>query len=308
MTRRLVLHRDEPGYPPRLRAQRGAPRDLWVEGDPVALCARTAVAIVGTRRLSPYGERVARELAWEVASAGAVVVSGLAQGIDSAAHRGALAAGGLTVAVLGEGLDAFWSTAAGTRRPLAERIVTTGTLVSEFAPRCAARTWTFVRRNATIAALSDAVVVVEAGYRSGALITAAEAAGAHRPLYAVPGPIGAPTSRGTNALIASGVARALWGAEDLVRALGLTDTRRAVAPADPLGGEILYVLAAGALDPDALARRIGRSPEEIGGPLAALVMRGAVRSTGDGRFERESQPSGIRYLSGSAPSGAWCPT
>ncbi len=286
MTRRLVIHRDDPGYPPRLREQRRRPESLWVEGDPLALCARVVVAIVGTRRLSSYGERVARELASEAASAGAVVVSGLAQGVDSAAHRGALAAGGLTVAVLGEGLGAFWSTTSGTRRAIAERILATGTLVSQFAPRFAARRWTFVERNATIAALSDAVVVVEAGDRSGALITASDAAAAHRPLYAVPGPIGAPTSRGTNALIASGMARALWGPEDLLRALGLPGAKRAVLPPDPLGREVVEALAAGALDPDALARRIGRPLEEIGGPLALLVMQGAVRSSGDGRFER----------------------
>ncbi len=286
MTRRQIIHRDDPGYPGRLRAQRRRPETLWVEGDPVALCARTSVAIVGTRRVSSYGERVAREFASEAASAGAVVVSGLAQGIDSAAHRGALEAQGLTVAVLGEGLDAFWSTASGTRRAIAERILATGTLISEFGPRSAARKWTFVRRNATIAALADAVVVVEAGDRSGALITAAEAAAASRPLYAVPGPIGVATSRGTNALIAGGAARALWGPADLLRALGLDKSERGVARADSLTAGILDALAAGALDPDALARRVGRSPEAIAAPLALLVMRGTLRSTGDGRFER----------------------
>ncbi len=286
MTRRQLIHRDDPGYPPRLLAQRRCPVMLWVEGDPVALCARNSVAIVGTRRPSPYGERVAREFASEAAAAGAVVVSGLAQGIDSAAHRGALQVQGMTVAVLGEGLDAFWSAASGSRRAVAERIVATGTLVTEFGPRSAARSWTFVRRNATIAALADAVVVVEAGDRSGALITAAEAAAARRPLYAVPGPIGAATSRGTNALIASGAARALWGPMDVVRALGLDDAKRSVAHADPLAAEILDALADGALDPDALARRVGRTPEAIAAPLALLVIRGALRSTGDGRFER----------------------
>ena len=286
MTGRQTIHRDDPGYPPRLRAQRHCPEKLWVEGDPAALCARTAVAIVGTRRLSPYGERVARELAAQAALAGAVIVSGLAQGTDSAAHRGALEVQGLTVAVLGEGLDAFWSSASGPRRAIAERIVATGTLVSEFAPRHAARAWTFVRRNATIAALADAVVVVEAGDRSGALITAAEAAAAHRSLYAVPGPIGASTSRGTNALIASGAAQPLWAAEDLVRALGHPQMARRSAEADPLAAEILDALSSGALDPDALARRVGRPQDAIATPLALLVMRGAARSTGDGRFER----------------------
>src|SRR5213594_3816520 len=158
-------------YPARLRALEHPPDPLWIDGDTAALAAR-AVAIVGTRRMTTYGERVARELAGACASEGVVVVSGLAQGIDSAAHRGALDGGGRTVAVLGEGIVFFLATVRGRRRPLVPRIRANGALVSQYAPSFCAQPWMFVRRNATIAALAEAVVVVEAGEESGALITA----------------------------------------------------------------------------------------------------------------------------------------
>ncbi|TMC04189.1 MAG: hypothetical protein E6J35_05900 [Chloroflexi bacterium] len=136
-------------YPARLRALEHPPDPLWIDGDTAALAAR-AVAIVGTRRMTTYGERVARELAGACASEGVVVVSGLAQGIDSAAHRGALDGGGRTVAVLGEGIVLFLATVRGRRRPLVPRIRANGALVSQYAPSFCAQPWMFARRNATI--------------------------------------------------------------------------------------------------------------------------------------------------------------
>src|SRR5688572_20366625 len=204
--------------------------------------------------MTAYGERVSRDLAAACARAGVVVVSGFAQGIDAAAHRGALDAGGRTVAVLGEGIALFLATVRGRRRPLVPRVRANGALVSQYAPNFCAQPWTFAKRNATIAALAEAVVVIEAGEGSGALITAADARRLGRPLFAVPGPIGSVASLGTNALIASGEARALVSATALLQAIG----RPALAAmAEPSDG-VLEALASGPLDFDSLARRAGR--------------------------------------------------
>ncbi len=259
-----VLALTDPRYPPRLLDLARPPDPVWYEGD-ATLLSRECVAIVGTRRMTPYGERVARELAIACAEAGIVVVSGLAQGIDSAAHAAALDARGETVAVLGEGLASF--DPHGRRRRLTVRIREHGCLVSEYPPLVPAQGWMFARRNATIAALARAVVVVEAPHGSGALITAAEAQALGRELFAVPGPLGAVASEGTNALIASGTARALVGPGTL----GLHAT---TADADPL----LDRLAAGPLSPDALGGDAAR--------LAELLISGRVVSLPDGRLSR----------------------
>ena len=174
-------------YPRRLLDLRGPPDPLWLDGDPALLAAR-AVSIVGTRRMTPYGARVARELAAACAETGIVVVSGLAQGVDSAAHQGALDARGITVAVLGAGIASYLEDARGRRRRLAHAIRTSGALVSEFPPEAPPRKWTFAQRDTTIAALGELTVVVEAPIGSGALITAGEARRLGRPVYAVPDP------------------------------------------------------------------------------------------------------------------------
>ncbi len=266
-------------YPMRLRELERPPDPLWIEGDAAALGAQ-AVAIVGTRRMTTYGERVAREIAAACAAAGVVVVSGLAQGIDSAAHRGALDAGGRTVAVLGEGITLFLATVRGRRRQLVPRIRANGALVSEYAPSFCARPWMFVRRNTTIAALALAVVVVEAGQESGALITAERARQLGRPLFAVPGPLGSAASVGTNALIASGSARALLSAQTVLEMLGLAASTALPPRADP----ILEALSAGALDADALRRRVRISEGELAERLLRLTLAGLVTKTPDGRY------------------------
>jgi len=268
-------------YPPRVLALEHPPDPLWIDGDPAALATR-AVAIVGTRRMTAYGERVARELASACASAGVVVVSGFAQGVDSAAHRGALDAGGRTVAVLGEGIALFVATVRGRRRPLVPRVRASGALISQYAPNFCAQPWTFVRRNATIAALAEAVVVIEAGERSGALITAQDARRLGRPLFAIPGPIDSSASVGTNALIASGQARALVGADALLEGLGPFVRAAIGPPADA----VLEALAAGPLDFDALARRAGRGRAATETALATHLLDGSVVMTRDGMYRR----------------------
>jgi DNA processing protein len=274
----------DPRYPGRLLDLRSPPDPLWVEGDHAALSAR-AVSIVGTRRMTPYGARVARELAMALAEAGVVVVSGLAQGIDSAAHEGALAAGGETIAVLGAGIASHLDEVGGRRRRLAHAIRGHGALVSEFPPQAPAQRWTFAQRDSTIAALGLATVVVEAPAGSGALITATEARRLRRPLYAVPGPIGVAACAGTNELIAVGAARALTGAPMLLAALGLRAAERAEDDPDD-EARVLDALAASPSDPDALARRLGLSTTALAAIVARLVIRGRIGTAADGRLAR----------------------
>jgi DNA processing protein len=271
-------------YPSRLLDLRSAPDPLWLDGDITAVSAR-AVSIVGTRRMTPYGARVARELAGACAQAGIVVVSGLAQGVDSSAHEGALDANGRTVAVLGCGIASYLADARGRRRRLAHAIRAGGALVSEFPPDAPPQKWTFAQRDATIAALGEITVVVEAPVGSGALITADEARRLGRPVYAVPGPIGVAASAGANALIASGAAKALTGADMLRAIVGFTTPLR-TENVDELDARILDALASAPAGPDALARTVGMNPGALSSRLARLVVRGAVVTGPDGRFVR----------------------
>lgn len=278
----ISLRPSDTGYPHRLRDLGKPPDPLWVRGelpDP----SLPTVGIVGTRRLTPYGARVARELATVVASAGAVVVSGLAQGIDSTAHAAAIAAGAPTVAVLGEGLLVFEHAGPLRRRALAKAIYERGAIVSEFALDVRATSWTFPKRNATIAALSDVVIVVEAPHRSGALITAERADELRRPVYAVPGLLGEPTWAGSNELIATGRARLLADPARVLTFLGFGSPARSDgARMDPL----LDLLAAGAADIDTIATGLRIPASKVPAAIARHLVAGTIVPTGDGRFAR----------------------
>jgi len=274
----------DPRYPRRLLDLRSPPDPLWVDGDPDVFAGR-AVSIVGTRRMTPYGARVARELASACCAAGIVVVSGLAQGVDSAAHAGALDAHGRTVAVLGAGIALYLADARGRRRRLAHAILASGALISEFPPDAPPQIWTFAQRDTTIAALGELTVVVEAPIGSGALITADEARKLRRPLYAVPGPIGAAASAGANALIASDRAKALTGAAMLLEALG-APASVATLDVDDLATRVLDALAAAPADPDTLARRLGMSSPAFSTLVARLLIRGHIVTAADGRLTR----------------------
>ena len=280
----IALGPADPRYPRGLLDLRAAPDPFTVDGD-VRVLAQRAISIVGTRRMTPYGARVARELATALAEAGVVVVSGLAQGIDSAAHEGALAAGGETIAVLGAGIASYLEEVRGRRRRLAHAIRRHGALVSEFPPDAPPQRWTFAQRDSTIAALGEATVVVEAPLDSGALITAAEARQLRRPLYAVPGPIGAAACAGTNELIAVGAARALTGAPMLLAALGLRAATRVDDDPDD-DARVLDALAASPSDADALARQLGLSTTALAVIVARLVIRGRIGTAPDGRLAR----------------------
>jgi DNA processing protein len=243
------------------------------------------VGIVGTRRVTPQGVWAAREVATALAGSGAVVVSGLAQGIDSAAHEAALRVEGLTVAVIGEGLRAFEQFVPLRRRPLADRIRREGAIVSEWALDRAAHDWMYPRRNATIAALSDVLVVIEAPVGSGALITADRAREIGLPVYAVPGPFGAATWAGSNALIKTGAARMLVDAAEVADALGLTVAPVGLTPSGA-GARLLEVLATGAADADTIAAALDIDPSAVPSVIAEQLLLGTVVATGDGRFAR----------------------
>jgi DNA processing protein len=192
---------------------------LYTRGDHVQEALRApTVAVVGARACSGYGAQVARTLARDLAAAGVTVVSGLARGIDGEAHRGALDANGRTVAVFGCGIDRDYPAA---HADLARRIAETGGIVSEYEPGTEPAPWRFPARNRIIAALADAVVIVEARNRSGALITVDLAMEIGRPIYAVPGEITSALSEGTNDLLRHGWATALTSALDVLEALGI---------------------------------------------------------------------------------------
>jgi DNA processing protein len=222
-----MLARSDARFPPRLKAIFDPPRSLYLRGSgEPELLARRAVGVVGARSCSPYGAQVARMLGRELAAAGLVIVSGLARGVDGEAHRGALESGGPTVGVLGCGIDRDYPAA---NASLSRRMEDGGLVVSEYEAGVEPAPWRFPARNRIIAGLCEAVVVVEARERSGALITADFALEEGREVFAVPGEITSALSVGSNALLRLG-ATPLTGAGDVLEALGI---ERAEAIADP---------------------------------------------------------------------------
>lgn len=222
-------------------------------GDPAAL-GPPVVAIVGTRDATPYGERIARELAAALARAGACIISGLARGVDACAHRAALDSGGRTAAVLGTGVDVPYPVG---HRALHARIAGHGLLLSERPPGSRAIRGCFPRRNRLIAALARLTIVVEAGHTSGALNTARHALELGRDVAAVPGPIDSPTSAGANLLLRDG-AHLIASPDDALTLAGL-DRAPAAAPAALEGDEhtVWRALGRGALHLDELVAATG---------------------------------------------------
>jgi DNA processing protein len=262
-------------YPPLLAQIPDPPGRLWIRGDAdLGILARPAVAIVGARACSGYGRSVARLLATEVASAAVVVVSGLARGIDGEAHRGALAASGVTIAVLGCGVDRDYPAA---HAELGRQIVAGGGLVvSEYEPGVEPAPWRFPARNRIIAGLARATVVVEARERSGALITADFALEDGREVLAVPGEITSALSAGTNGLLRQGATPAT-SAGDVLEAAGVVPERgKTPVPGDPAAAGVLAALAGGAGTPDEIARASGLGAGELAAALAMLELAGAV--------------------------------
>lgn len=269
-------------YPSRLEALSDPALLLFVRGDVSALAA-PAVAIVGARAATAYGLDVARRFASELAQAGCVVVSGLAWGIDAAAHRAALEAGGRSVAVQACGIDRVYPA---PHRRLAEQIAAAGAVISEFPPGVRPRKAFFPLRNRLISGLSRAVVVVEARERSGSLITARHAASQGVDVFAVPGPIHVPTSAGTHRLLREG---AWLAAEpgDVLSALGSAAASPVERAMRSLGARERAVLEALERKPatrEELARVLECAPHDLSLALLELELEGQVVEDRDGRL------------------------
>jgi DNA processing protein len=249
-----------------------------------------AVTIVGSRRPSRYGRELATELGGELAASGFAVVSGLAMGIDSAAQRGALESGGLTIAVLGCGVDRAYPP---RHARLYAEIVDRGLVIGELPPGTEPRRWTFPARNRIMAALGAMTVVVEARERSGSLITAEMAEDLNREVGAVPGLVGTSPAAGTNGLIHDG-AHLIRGSQDVLDALLGPGAEGRPAPTavgprlEPELTDVLDLVERGSATADAIARASGLDPGPLAASLLRLELAGYVRRNGDGRYERSS--------------------
>ena len=279
-------------YPPSLATIVDPPPVLWMRGVAAAL-DRPAVAIVGSRAGSPYALAVAERLAADLSARGVVVVSGLARGVDSAAHRGALSvSGGATIAVLGSGVDVIYPA---EHKSLAREIVATGAIVSEFVPGTPPNPAFFPQRNRIISGLSRAVVVIEAGEKSGSLITARCALEQGRDVLAVPGNVLSGRNRGAHALLRDG-AKIVESADDILEELGPWPGSRPSGRPDPNGASgaskgqadaVLACLPPGEpCDLDAISERSGLAPARLLPRLFELELQGLVARAGGGRFVR----------------------
>jgi DNA processing protein len=315
-----VVTLDDPDYPVRLRAVDMPPPVLFVRGSLSGTATRRAIAVVGTRRATDLGRLTAGRIAAGLVHAGAAVVSGLAVGIDGAAHAAAVGEGGVTVAVLGSGHARLFPRA---HDRLADAIVEGGgAVVSEHPPNTAPSRGTFPRRNRVVSGLSDAVVVVEAGEHSGALITAGWALEQGRDCYLVPGALGDPSAAGCNAFLRSfpGETRVVCGVPELIEDLGLTPETAAergsaaaagkgarghsasaptagadavLASLGPVEGCIAELLSAGPVTADELAARSGLAAAAVLGAVTLLELRGLATAS-FGRY----LPSGPLALRG----------
>ena len=302
-----LVPQDDPRFPPLLAALPDAPFALWVRGNP-ALLQQAQLAIVGSRRATPVGREVAAEFAAAAVAAGWVVTSGLAEGVDAAAHRGALAAQGPTVAVCGTGPDLVYPP---RHQELAAAIAATGAIVTEFPPGIPARPAHFPYRNRLLAGLAIGTVVVEAALRSGSLVTARLAAEQGRDVYAVPGSIRNPAAQGCNALLKDG-ARLADNAPDLLNELAFSPLFEAGLAARPVAPPTAAAIAAACReatprldsdeeilldalgfepqDFDTLVARTGFRPAALAGHLLQLELAGLLELRAGGQYARLGTP------------------
>lgn len=270
-----------PEYPERLRHIPSPPAVLYIRGD-LLECDTLAVAVVGTRRPTRYGLEATRRIVAGLAASGVTVASGLALGIDAVAHEAALDAGGRTLAVLGSGVDVIYPA---RHRDLAGRIAASGAVLSEYALGTRPDARNFPPRNRIISGMCHGVLAIEAGERSGALITVQFALEQGRDTYAVPGGIFWPMSEGTNRLIKRGEAKLVSCAEDILEEMDLqlvaaqTEVRLAM-PVDDNERRILGGLSPDPRHVDEIGRSSGLSPATVSSTLALLELKGLVRSVG----------------------------
>ena len=273
---------NEPAYPASLRDIPAPPAWLYVRGDPTWLC-RPMLAIVGSRNATPQGIRDARAFAQALSEAGLTIVSGLALGVDAAAHEGGLAGLASSVAVVGTGLDRVYPA---RNKALAHRLAAEGAIVSEFPIGTLPKSGHFPRRNRIISGLSLGVLVVEAALESGSLITARLASEQGRDVFALPGSIHSALSKGCHRLIKQG-AKLVESASDVLEELG-----RVLQPAGPfiatpaVTDALLDALAGPPLAPDQLASRLGLTVEDVSVKLLAAELEGNVAKLPGGLYQR----------------------
>lgn len=280
-----VLFRGDDDYPQHLAAVPDAPDVLFARG---ALPRDPGVAVIGSRRSTSYGRRIAEMYGKAIAAAGWPLISGLARGIDGAAHRGTVAAGGVGVAVLGSGIDVMYPR---EHDDLARELIAAGGgVISESPPGTPPEGWRFPPRNRVISGLAGVVVVVEATVKGGALITAEAALRHGRQVFAVPGDIGRMTSEGCNLLIRDG-AYPVLDEVDLIESLELALGSRPqpaepaeVPPLDEADRLVVDLIAAGVDDGDGLIAGIGASPGTALARLGSLELRGVIAQSGPGRY------------------------
>ncbi len=275
-----VIMLDDPEYPPLLRQIDAPPPLLYVRGTFIDT-DRWAVAVVGTRNATPYGREVTYKIAGDLASAGVTVISGLALGIDAIAHRAALDRSGRTLAVLGSGLGTIYPP---QHRALADEITMQGALISEYAPTSAPLSGNFPARNRLISGLALGTLVVEAGERSGALITVQFALEQGRDVFAIPGSILSRASDGPNQLIVDG-ATPIRSVEQLLAQLNLNQAVAqqeiaAIVPDTPAEAALLPLLSGEPTHIDVLGRSSGMAAAEISATLGLMELKGMVRQVG----------------------------
>jgi DNA processing protein len=291
-----VLTWEDENYPRRLKEIDQSPPVLYVRGE-LTSDDDWAVAMVGTRRVTAYGRQVADEIATTLARSGVTVISGLARGVDAIAHQAALNAGGRTLAVLGNGVDRVYPY---EHRRLAEKILQSGALLSDYPPGTPPEASNFPPRNRIISGLSMAVVVVEAGEQSGALITASFAADQGRDVFAVPGNINAPQSVGTNQLIQQG-AKPFLDVRDLLETLDLTmvteqRVARRILPADDLEVKLIDLLADHPLHVDDISHQIDMPIAKVTSTLALMELKGMVRQVGGMQYVAVREAKGDYHV------------
>jgi len=279
-----VLTLLDDNYPKLLRQIDQAPPVLYVRGT-LLPADDFAIAMVGTRRISDYGQQITRDTSLYLAGHGLTIVSGLARGVDALAHQSALQAGGRTIAVLGSGVDVIYPP---EHRTLADAIIENGAIISDYPLGTQPEGVNFPPRNRIISGLSLATVVVEAGERSGALITADFAVEQGRDVFAVPGNILSPSSKGTNRLIQKG-AFALVSPQDVLDLLELSQVEdyqeaRQALPADTTEAKILQSMDYEPVHVDEICNEVGLAVEKVTAALTMMELKGLVQHVGGMRY------------------------
>ena len=279
-----ILTLADPDYPPNLLEIPDPPSIIFVRGNP-ALLRNPGLAMVGSRNATPQGMQTAESFARYLAGQGLAIISGLALGIDAAAHRGALAAGGQTIAVIGTGTDRLYPA---RNKELALEIARTGAIVSEFPLGTPASAGNFPRRNRIISGLSRGVLVVEAAPESGSLITARMAAEQGREVFAIPGSIHSPVSRGCHKLIKQG-AKLVETAQDVLEELGeIISVSPVTATVAVIDSPLIKALGHDPCTMDDLVERTGLSAEQLSSQLLLLELEGHVAPLAGNRYQRLS--------------------